>query len=66
MGGLFIKTKTQNEYKFLNDLLKKLGIQSAPLSESEIEDLGMAYLMKKVDRTKKVSRESVMKKLKSK
>ena len=64
MSGFVISTKTQSEYKFLYDLLKKLGIHSTHLSETEIEDLGISYLMKKVDRTKKVSRESVMKKLK--
>jgi len=65
MNGFFISTKTTEEYKFLNDLLKKLRIQSTPLSESEIEDLGMSALLKKVDRTKKVSRDKVMKKLRS-
>ena len=66
MNGLIISTKTQSEYKFLYDLLKKLGIKSTTLSENEMEDLGMSFLMKKVDRTKKVSRESVIKKLQSK
>ena len=65
MSGLLISPKTQSEYKLLHDLLKKLGIKSTPLSEAEMEDLGMSYLMKKVDRSKKVSRESVMKKLRS-
>lgn len=65
MNGFLISTKTPSEYKFLYDLLKKLGIQNTPLSEDDIEDLGMSVLLKNVDRTKKVSREKVMKKLRS-
>lgn len=65
MSGFIITTKSQSEYKFLFDLLKKLGIHCASLSEAEIEDLGLSHLMKKADRTKKVSRESVMRKLRS-
>jgi hypothetical protein len=66
MNGILISPKSVSEYKFLNDLLDKLGIQNAHLSESELEDLGMSYLMKKVDRSRKVSRESVMRKLRLK
>ena len=64
MNGLIVTAKNQSEYKFLHDLLKKLNIESTPLSETELEDLGLSVLMKKVDRTKKVSREKIMKKLK--
>ena len=65
MNGLIVTAKNQSEYKFLNDLLKKLNIQSSPLSETDIEDLGLSVLMKKVDRSKKISREKIMKKLKA-
>jgi hypothetical protein len=64
MNGLIVTAKNQSEYKFLHDLLQKLNIESTPLSETELEDLGLSVLMKKVDRSKKVSREKIMKKLK--
>lgn len=35
------------------------------MSEEELEDLGLAKLMRSADKRKKVSRESIMKKLKS-
>jgi reverse gyrase len=63
MKGIVIKAKDQTEYKFLSDLLKKLGISSAEMSAEELEDLGLAKMMKSVDRSKKVSRDLVMKKL---
>jgi hypothetical protein len=65
MKGLVITAKSPSEFKFVSDLLKKLGISSATMSEEELEDLGLAKLMKSVDRSKKVSREAVMAKLRS-
>ena len=65
MKALVITAKSQTEYKFLSDLLKKLGISAATMSEEELEDLGLAKLMKSVNRSKKVSRETVMAKLRS-
>lgn len=38
---------------------------SVPMEEEEIEDLGLAKMLKAVDKTDKVSKESVMAKLKS-
>ncbi|MBL7901148.1 MAG: hypothetical protein JNK73_04065 [Bacteroidia bacterium] len=65
MKGIVIKAKDQTEYKFLSDLLKKLGISTASMSAEELEDLGLARMMKSVNRSKKVSRETIMKKLKA-
>lgn len=65
MKGIVITTKNPSEFKFVSDLLKKLGISSATMSQEELEDLGLAKLMKSVDRSKKVSRETVMAKLRS-
>lgn len=64
MKGVVVATKSPSEYKFLMDLIKKLGLSSAPLSEEELEDIALSKLMKSVDRSKTVSREAVMKKLK--
>ena len=65
MKAMVISPKNLNEYKFLSNLFEKLGINSAPVSEEELEDIGMARLLMNVDRTKKVSRAEIMKKLKS-
>lgn len=62
---MVITPRNRSEYKFLYDLLKKLGIVSATMTEEEFEDLGLSKMMKAVDKSKKVSRESIMKKLKS-
>jgi hypothetical protein len=65
MKAMVITPKSQAEFKFINDLLKKLGIVSATMSEEELEDIGLSKMLKSVDKTKKVSKESVLSKLKS-
>jgi hypothetical protein len=63
MKALVIKPKNESELKFLAALLKKLGIHSSPVSLEQLEDVGMSTLLRDVDRTKKVSRLEIMKKL---
>jgi hypothetical protein len=65
MKTLVIRSKNPSEIKFLSSLLKKLGIDAKWMNAEEMEDYGMSVLMKQADRKKKVSRELVMKKLKS-
>jgi hypothetical protein len=65
MKAMVITAKTRTEYKFLSDLLKKLGITSSMVSEEELEDLGLSKMLKSVNKRKKVSKESIMLKLKS-
>jgi 7-cyano-7-deazaguanine synthase in queuosine biosynthesis len=64
MNGVFIRPKNEEELEFVSALLKKLGINSKVMTTEELEDIGLSKLMKTVDRTKKVSRAEVMKKLK--
>jgi len=64
MKGILITPKNQAELKFLADLLNKLGIASATMSEEEMEDIGLSNLLKKVNKSRKVSRETIMTKLK--
>ena len=64
MKAMVITPKNQVEFKFINDLLKKLGISSATMTEAELEDIGLSKMLKVVDKTKKVSRNVVMQKLK--
>lgn len=63
MKAMVITPKNQVEFKFINDLLKKLGISSATLTEEELEDIGLSKMLKAVDKTKKASKNSVMQKL---
>lgn len=60
---MVITPKNQNEFKFLSDLLKKLNITSATMSEEELEDMGLSRMLENIDRTKIVSKESIMNKL---
>jgi ribosomal 50S subunit-associated protein YjgA (DUF615 family) len=63
MKSLVITPKSDSEFKFVADLLKKLGVNSAPVSKEELEDIGMSKLMRNVDKTKKASRSEIMRKL---
>jgi hypothetical protein len=63
MKGLVVTPKNDNEFKFVTDLLKKLGVGSSPLTQDELEDIGMSKLMLGGDKSKKVSRAEIMKKL---
>lgn len=65
MKAVLITPKTNTEFKFISDLLKKLGVSASTMSKEELEDLGLSKLLKSADKSKKVSRDSVMKKLKS-
>ncbi len=65
MKAIVITPKNQSEFKFLSDLLKKLDIMSVPMEKEELEDLGLSKMLKAVDKTKKVSKESIINKPKS-
>ena len=65
MKAVIIKPKSATELKFINDLLKKLGVDSSTVSKEEIEDIGLSKAMRGVDKNKKVSKVSIMNKLKS-
>lgn len=65
MKSIVITPKNARELKFVSELLYKLGISSRVLSEEEKEDIGMSLLLDEVDRTSKVSRVTIMKKLNS-
>jgi hypothetical protein len=64
MKAMVITPKSESEFKFLTDLLNKLNVTSSIMTEEEVEDLGLSKMLKGVDKTKKVSRASIMNKLK--
>jgi hypothetical protein len=63
MTSMVITPKNKSEMKLLSDLFKKMQIQTQLVSEEIQEDLGLALMMKEVDRSEKVSTESIMAKL---
>jgi len=65
MKALVITPKSDNEYKFLSDLLTKLGVGMSSLSKEELEDIGLAKMMHNIDKSKKASRSEILKKLNS-
>jgi hypothetical protein len=65
MKAVIIKPKSASELKFINDLLKKLGVSSSTVSKEDIEDIGLSKLMRGVDKSKKVNKDTIINKLKS-
>lgn len=65
MTAIIIHPKDAAEFELLSALLKKMKIKSKTLSQEELEDVGLALLMKDADRKDQVGRESVMAKLRS-
>ena len=66
MSTVIIDTKDKGELRLVTDLMKRLGIGTKILSDREKEDLGLSLMMKEVDRTKRVSRDTIMRNLRSK
>lgn len=64
MKAMLVTPKNQDEFKFITNLLKKLGVSAATVTEEELEDLGLSHMLKSVDKTKKVSKSSILQKLK--
>jgi hypothetical protein len=62
MKAIVVTPKSISEFKFITDLLKKLGVGSSTLTKAQIEDLGMLKMLSNVDKSKKATRSEVMKK----
>jgi len=65
MSSIVVRPKNQKEFQFVSELLSKLGVRSKVLSDEELEDLGLAVMMKDVDRSEVVDEAEIMRKLKS-
>ncbi|MFN0140662.1 MAG: hypothetical protein ACKVQW_11330 [Pyrinomonadaceae bacterium] len=65
MKAIVVTPKSQTEFKFIADLLKKLGVGASTLTKEDVEDIGMAKLLHQADKSK-VSRSVIMKKLSAK
>jgi len=58
-----ITPKNKEELDLIKEILRRMNIASAILTDEEKEELGLIEMMKNVDRNEKVSRETVMKSL---
>ena len=65
MDNILIRPQDETEYLFLINLFEKMGLNTTKLSEEELEDEALYKLMEEADQTETVSRESIMKQLKS-
>ncbi len=64
MKSIVITPKNRSEFELLSKLFRKMGISSKTLTEEEKEDIGLSLMMREADRSKKVSKETILKKLK--
>ncbi len=64
MRSIVVNARNNEELKFLQELLEKLGMDIKVLSDEDTEDLGLSILMKDVDRSDIVSEEEILSKLK--
>jgi len=65
MKALVVQARDKSEMKLVADVLKKMGIKSSEMDVEDLEDFLLGEAMKKANRTKKVSRETIMKNLTS-
>jgi gas vesicle protein len=63
MDSLLIAPRNKKELRLISDVLKKMGIASKSLTLEEKEDIGLGMAMKEVDRSKKVSANLILQKL---
>ena len=59
-SAILIRPKTAKEAAFIEGLLERLGMDRLPVTEDELLDLGLAHMMRKVDRSKKVDPKTAM------
>ncbi|CAD5271039.1 MULTISPECIES: hypothetical protein [unclassified Imperialibacter] len=64
MSSIVVNPQSEEEFQFISELLKKLGVDSTVLSDEDAEDLGLSILMKDVDRSDFASEDELMAKLK--
>ena len=66
MDAIVIRSKSRDNLKLLIELAKKLGESVTTLTDEQMEDLALGNLMKKTKTGKNVSRETIMRQLRTK
>ena len=64
MSGLIITATNKSDLKLFSDLARRIGLKAKPMSDEDILDFGLLKAMQEGRKTKFVSRERIMKKLK--
>lgn len=64
MESIVITPRNGAEMKFVSELLSKIGLETRKLDDETKENMGLAYLMSKVDRKDVVDLEEFKKSLK--
>lgn len=64
-AAIVIRPRSAKERAFIESLLERLGMNTTAVSEEDLLDLGLAHMMRGVDRSKRVDRATAMKILKS-
>lgn len=60
MDTIILKTKNRKETRLIRQYADKMGIENKSLTEDEMEDIGMAMLMREVDRNEYATRDQIM------
>jgi len=63
MDSILINPQNEQEFKFVSQLLNKLGVVSKIFTDEEKEDLGLSILMKDTDQSEKVPESEILKTL---
>lgn len=64
MKTIIIQPKDEEEFKLLEKMFERMQIKIQFLSDDEKEDCGLGILMENVKTGKKISKETIMNKLK--
>lgn len=64
MKTIIIQPKDEEEFKLLEKMFERMQIKIQFLSDDEKEDYGLGILMENVKTGKKISKETIMNKLK--
>ena len=63
MSSIVIHPKDKDELLLISELLKKMGVKSRVLSDTDKEDIALSLLMQEVDREEVVSEDEIFAKL---
>jgi hypothetical protein len=63
MTGLILTAPDKTDLKLISDLAKKLGIKAKAISDEELLDLGLLMAMEEGRKSKFVSKDRIMMKL---
>lgn len=62
-SAIIVTPKDKEEEKFIEALVKRMGLKGRKLSAEELEDAGLTFAMSKADKSMFADKEQVMHKL---